>query len=328
MEIRTADPDDTLQMQALADLLEACRQVDAPFERPKRTEVLSGELKYGWDLEPAQTYVGYEEDEPVAEGSIQVSEWDNRDVAWLNVHVHPRRRGRGIGWELMSFLEARALELGRTSLGTDAWEGSPGAQFVLDRHYDKKSQAILRRQDLTALDLREVRRLQEEAMAHAEGYELLRLQGAIPDDLLDDYCRMAASINDAPLDDLELEDESYDPRRMRDHERALAARRNDVYRVVARHRDSGELGGHTAMIVDRHDPEVGFQEDTTVVPAHRGRRLGLALKADMILWLAEVEPQVRSVDTWNAESNRHMIGINEMLGYRVVARELQFQKRL
>ena len=48
----------------------------------------------------------------------------------------------------------------------------------------------------------------------------------------------------------------------------------------------------------------------------------------MVLWLAEVEPQVETVDTWNAESNAHMIGVNERLGYRVLGREMQFQRRL
>ena len=48
----------------------------------------------------------------------------------------------------------------------------------------------------------------------------------------------------------------------------------------------------------------------------------------MLLWLAEAEPQLATVDTWNAESNDHMIAVNEALGYRVMGRELQFQKSL
>ena len=55
---------------------------------------------------------------------------------------------------------------------------------------------------------------------------------------------------------------------------------------------------------------------------------GLLLKAEMVLWLAEVEPQVETVDTWNAESNTYMIAVNERLGYRVLGREMQYQRRL
>jgi hypothetical protein len=51
----------------------------------------------------------------------------------------------------------------------------------------------------------------------------------------------------------------------------------------------------------------------------------MLLKAGMVRWLAEAEPQVQTVDTWNAESNEHMIDVNEALGYRVLGRELVFQ---
>ena len=60
--------------------------------------------------------------------------------------------------------------------------------------------------------------------------------------------------------------------------------------------------------------------------AHRGHRLGLLLKSDMLRWLAEVEPALETIDTWNQESNDFMISVNERLGYEVLGRELQFQR--
>ena len=47
----------------------------------------------------------------------------------------------------------------------------------------------------------------------------------------------------------------------------------------------------------------------------------------MMRWLADAEPQLETVDTFNAESNDHMVGVNERLGYRVMGRELQYQRR-
>ena len=96
--------------------------------------------------------------------------------------------------------------------------------------------------------------------------------------------------------------------------------------LLARHRSTGQLAGHTVVAVEGHRPEVGHQHDTTVVRDHRGHRLGLLLKSAMNLWLAEDEPQLQVVDTWNAESNDHMISVNEALGYRWMAREVQLQK--
>jgi hypothetical protein len=48
----------------------------------------------------------------------------------------------------------------------------------------------------------------------------------------------------------------------------------------------------------------------------------------MMGWLAEQEPQIETLGTWNAETNDHMIAVNERLGYRVEGRQLAFQRRL
>ena len=156
----------------------------------------------------------------------------------------------------------------------------------------------------------------------------MRIQGLSPDELLDQLSQVSAAINDAPLDDLELEDEAYPPERIRAYERAQEASGIRLYRVLARHRATGDLGGHTVVAVDTERPHLGDQHDTAVARDHRGHRLGALLKADMMLWLAEAEPQLETIDTWNAESNDHMVGINELLGYRIMGRELQFQRRL
>jgi hypothetical protein len=71
---------------------------------------------------------------------------------------------------------------------------------------------------------------------------------------------------------------------------------------------------------------VAHQHDTAVVRDHRGHRLGLLLKSGMNLWLADVEPQLSTVDTWNAESNDHMVAVNERLGYRWMGRALALQR--
>ena len=51
--------------------------------------------------------------------------------------------------------------------------------------------------------------------------------------------------------------------------------------------------------------------------SHRGHRLGLLLKIDMMRWLAEAEPQLEVIETWNNADNGFMINVNEALGYRL-----------
>jgi hypothetical protein len=149
-----------------------------------------------------------------------------------------------------------------------------------------------------------------------------------PEDRLDRLAEMASAINDAPTDDLDYEDEVFTGERMRAYEVAMAGRGKTLYRVVARHVPTDELAGQTVVVVNREFPERGDQHDTSVTRAHRGHRLGLLIKADMLRWLREAEPQLTEIDTFNAESNDHMIGVNEALGYKVMGREYSYQRKI
>ena len=115
---------------------------------------------------------------------------------------------------------------------------------------------------------------------------------------------------------LEFEDEVFDLARMRDAERAHELRGERVRRVIARHRATGEVAGHTYLVVRPWAPREAGQWDTSVAAPHRGHRLGFALKIEMLRWLAEEEPRVEVVETWNNTDNTPMISVNEALGYR------------
>ena len=68
---------------------------------------------------------------------------------------------------------------------------------------------------------------------------------------------MASAINDAPTDDLDIEDEVFSAERMRAYETAQLARGHRLFRVFARHRETGELAGHSVVVVDGERPELG-----------------------------------------------------------------------
>ncbi len=328
MELREFTADDAEAVRLATGIENPCNAVDAPWELPVSEHRMERNVRYGWDGEPDRYFLAYDGETLVGLGQIGGSEWDNLDLAWLDFKILPEHRRRGHGAALLDGLLAEVTAAGRHLVGVDAWEGTPGHAFALAHGFAHKSQDIKRRMPLPDVPLDEVRRLRDEVLAAAAPYELLRLAGRTPDELLDAVVEMTAAINDAPMDDLEYEDEEFSPERIRTYEDAVAAGGWRFYRLVARHRESGELAGHTVVAVDADSPERAEQHDTSVVGAHRGHRLGLLLKAEMVLWLAEIEPQVEVVDTWNAESNTHMIAVNERLGYRVLGREMQYQRRL
>ena len=151
-------------------------------------------------------------------------------------------------------------------------------------------------------------------------YELEVVPLPTPASLVDGLLDVHRAMNDAPLDDLDLDDDEWSVERLVASETALANRELRVHRLVARRRADGEIGGYTVVVVDPATPTWGMQEDTAVVGAHRGHRLGLRLKTAMLRLLGEAEPQLEKIDTWNAESNTHMIAVNEQLGCVVVGR--------
>jgi len=70
------------------------------------------------------------------------------------------------------------------------------------------------------------------------------------------------------------------------------------------------------------------QWGTLVHPAHRGHRLGMAVKCAQVRAISTMFPDKRLITTTNAETNAAMVGINEALGFRVHEVYGDFQKRL
>jgi GNAT superfamily N-acetyltransferase len=265
---------------------------------------------------------------PVAHAGVVFPRWDNQDKAWVGCHVDPAHRGRGVGSELLAAQTTLVRDTGRSKMLTFCYAGTPCADLLQENGWTIGQSMAQRRLVPAEIDYSHLAMLVEEAAKHATDYELVTLQGRLPDDWLPEIQALAEAINDAPYDDLDMEPDSIPPERLRRLDQAMHARHQHVYRVMARHRRTGDWAGHTVLCVDEFAPGVANQEDTSVVPAHRGHRLGTLLKATMLLWMREVEPTLTTIDTWNADSNMHMIAINENLGCRVVNRGLAMQRQL
>ena len=328
MELREFEWDDAVSVDAFVAIENARIPVDGPWRHPATAYREAMSMRYGWDGEPARRFLVVDGDQPVGSAFLSTSEWDNLDLAWLGVVVHPDHRRRGFGGAALAALHEECRRIGRPLVGLDGWESDATLGFAAAEGYEKKSQDINRRQHLHEFGAEFFETAYAEAEPFAHDYELMRIAGHSPEDLHEQLVTVTDSINDAPLDDLEIEDEVFSVERIRAFEHAQIESGNRLYRVVARHRDTADLVGHTVATVDTERPEIGAQEDTTVVRKHRGHRLGLLLKADLCRWLMDVELQLRTLDTWNAESNDHMIDVNERLGYQVMGRNLQFQRRI
>jgi GNAT superfamily N-acetyltransferase len=311
-------------------LSEAARLVDSPHQLVSPTVFsYSAFLRTGWDGTPPDAALARDDKGRVV-GVLQVTlpHWDNTHLGAVDVTVDPLARRQGIGRRLFEVGVERVRSAGRQLVLTDCWADTAGVEFAEAMGLERASVGVQRRQDLRALDWPLLDAEYAEAESRAGGYELIRIAGPTPEDMLPDIATMTAAINDAPIDDLDIEDEVFTPERIRIFEAAQLAAKMRIYRVIARERTTGVLGGHTMVGVDAEHPGYAGQFDTSVLQAHRGHRLGRLLKIAMLQWLADEEPQLRNLDTWNAASNAHMIEVNEVLGYEVVASGIEWQLHL
>jgi GNAT superfamily N-acetyltransferase len=331
MRIERLDPRDLdlTTADALAEVLSASQRADGlPFPPRVGADVLTSR-QLGTECRPVDALlVAYDGDRPVGEANVELPWRDNTDTASVRVQVHPDARRRGLGRQLWERAVELAEAAGRTRLGTGAWVGGPGVT-VLDRAgLARTGVGVIRRIDLHDTPRPTWQRLHEDALGRSAGYELVRRTGTTPAEHRDALVRLHASMNDAPTTDPEDEPAAWDEQRLVSYEEAMAGRRQTLYRVLARHRDTGEWAGQSMLCVNEFCPAAAFQEDTTVVRAHRGQRLGLLMKTALLEWISDERPEVGVVDTWNDASNHHMIAINERLGATAVAKCQGFQEAI
>jgi GNAT superfamily N-acetyltransferase len=112
------------------------------------------------------------------------------------------------------------------------------------------------------------------------------------------------------------------PERIRMGEERLA-KSYDICVAAARLADGG-LGAYSLVYLPRGSDQA-LQDDTLVMPEHRGHRLGLALKLETYAVIAAEHPERTTLHTWTAPDNYAMHATNTSFGYRPVERMHEVQ---
>lgn len=254
---------------------------------------------------------------------------DNPATALLRVTVHPAARRRGLGRALHAAAQERIRARGRKLVTT--WNRADAAAEAFARSVGaRQCLAVVRnRLVVDAAAHAAADAAWEAAVPHAGAYEIHTFAGDVPDAFVSGIAYLSGRMStDMPTDDLEQDPEIFDVARIRSREAVLGARGRRNYTAVAVHTGSGEVAGFTDLALPPDDPTAGWVGDTIVDPAHRGHRLGLLLKAANLRLVAGHEPALRTVMTFNALSNRHMLAVNTALGYRLWDRFAGWQSQL
>jgi GNAT superfamily N-acetyltransferase len=331
MHLERIDPRglDDATADHLAALMNASMEATGQRRVPMTGANVAAQAAYSHDDRPFDAmWLAYEDDDVVGTASLELDRWDNDHMGMVFCTVHPAYWRRGIGTALLDAQAGFAREQDRSLLLTFGNQGTPAEALKLEYGFEVAQQMAQRRLYPRQIDVDRIAGMVADAEKMSEDYELVRLDGAAPDEWLGELVDLFEAINDAPTDAMEVQPDSFPVERIRRYESAMAHRRQHLYRLMARHKETGAWAGHTIVCVDEHCPGFAMQEDTSVVSAHRGHRLGMLLKATMLLWLRDAQPTLETIDTWNALSNRHMIAVNDELGCVVEAHGAALQLHL
>jgi GNAT superfamily N-acetyltransferase len=334
--IRRLDPADDAAMDAFQEVYAAAELAEDPdaalYSREDGIAILTqtegGSRGLGFG---AYAGAGTAEPRMVGELMVTLPLLDNLDTARVWIWVHPEHQRRGVGTRLARHAHGLVREAGRHvcqamgRIGTDRDNGN--LRFARSLGYTLANTEIARRLPLPA-DPALLDRLEAEAAAHHAGYTLRTVVGPVPDDLAASYLALKnLLVVEAPSGDLTVE-------AGRDTVTELAAQDRDLVASGRTRVASYALDGAGTVVAYSvaATSNAGFshvdQWGTLVDPAHRGHRLGTAVKCGLVRALGEGFPEKRYVETTNAETNRHMVAINEALGFEVAEVYGDFEARL
>lgn len=333
LDCRPANLDDERELEQIGRLLiadEIATYGGAEGRTPEATRIELSSTRY-WDV---RSHVAVDESgDVVAFAQLLLPQAENLDQVMVVLYVHPDRRGQGIGGRFVDHLLPHIREAGRPVVV--GWpvlppdqDDAPGARLCTRIGLTRRSVAAIRACPLPIPD-EVAAELQAEVDGKLGDYRIELWTGRIPDEHIEAFCVLQRQLDaDDPREEYEDEPSNYSPERLRvAEERMFAGGKNRIL-AVAFAPDGAIVGMSEIIYSTVPGTTFAHQEDTVVMPGHRGHRLGLGLKLATHRRASEVAPHLKVLITYNSHINDQMIGINERLGYRLIAREGAFQGRL
>jgi GNAT superfamily N-acetyltransferase len=330
VEIVAVDPRDDRAFAALFDVVDAVCRHDRPDETAWLPEELRALLLRGRPGPEGAPPPDERRDallvrsggRVVGAATVDLLLADNTHTLFFWLGVLPEARRSGVGRAVLETLVGRARTAGRTTLMTEVDEPpellgrSPGRAFAAAAGFAPVLDEV--RRDLALpVPAERLDEIDEACRPWADGYRTLTLVDRWPDDLLEERAEFGRRMStDTPLGALDWQEERWDGDRVRRLEDLFRDQRRRLLAAAVRHEETGRLAAFTEVAVPLARPERVWQWDTLVLPEHRGRRLGTLVKTAALRRLQRDVPRARSITTHNAGANRHMIAVNEALGFR------------
>ncbi|MCP2636663.1 GNAT family N-acetyltransferase [Microbacterium sp. HD4P20] len=267
---------------------------------------------------------------------LMISSEEDASTIEFDLMVDPPHWGRGAQERLLAEVEREARERGLTTIQT--WTlhrpGTPGPglapptgwgsipaedrQTVFQLANGFTLEQVERNSvlDLTG-DLRVVEQLLAEATAVAgPDYRIVSWTAPTPPEHRDGFAYALSRMStDAPTGGMVVDEQRWDAARVERRDARQRAQGLTVSVAAVQHIPTGTFAAYNELVIAEDHSLATQQFGTLVLTEHRGRRLGTVVKcANLLRWRALV-PESPRVSTFNAEENRHMLDINEAIGF-------------
>jgi GNAT superfamily N-acetyltransferase len=297
------------------------------------------------DNTPTRVFAARDGERMVGSARYEREASDDSHTAWLTLDVLPGARRRGVGAALSATLEAVCAEDGSRKAIVYAVSGYAAGEriasptgfgsvpadnaevrFLLTSGY--RLEQVVRTSRL-ALPLDVTGMLAHAGARSGSTFALHSWVDRTPTEWLGELAALRQAMStEAPSAGLEEPEDIWTIERLVAEEERLAASPRTILVTAVEHVPSGSLAGFTALIVPRELDRSVAQGDTLVLPEHRGNQLGMLLKVGNLDFLERRSPGHPAIITFNAEENRHMLDVNEALGFVPIGYEGAWRKDL
>ena len=316
-QVTTIDVHDDEQLAAW-HAVESAALAERPFALQRSAAALAASVRVPSRYRRVHLLTARVAGEMVGVADLRMGTRDNLHLAGLEINVHPDHRRQGVGTALWEAADALRLAEGRTTVAGEAHgplgRAGPGAAVTFARSlgftsvHTEEHLAVRLPVDPITADL---------LTRDVPGYEVLTWTGRCPDEHRAAYLTMRNQMNaDVPTGELAVIPVVLDEERLADSEERLARSYVTIVAAALRVAD-GAMGGYSVVFLDRSD-DAALQDDTLVMPEHRGLGLGMQLKQATRAVVEAEHPGRRVLHTWTAPGNAAMYRTNIAFGYAPV----------
>ena len=238
----------------------------------------------------------------------------NNDKAEILLEIHPDHRRQGHGRALVAAARALCADVGRTSMVAFGPDSDASALFWESCGMEKKLVERESRLWLANTDEHLMQSWIDQRAERAASYVIHDVTGVVPHHLLEAAVHCMNAMNDAPLDELDWDPDSWTQESFLDLEAHIASMGRERWTSIVVDSE-GNAAGMTNISLQLGKPRFAYQSNTSVIAEHRNRGIGRWLKAHMFQRLRTHAPEVEAINTDNAESNEPMLAINVAMGF-------------